>query len=418
MSAMRRFRYEAVDAEGRRSSGVLSAEDEPSAVTVLGERGLAAISLTAAPETAQRLPFDRDRSRAALFITSRQKLTRSGAVLLLVELSRLVSHGATLERALQITEETAPEPSAKKAAARWLQQIREGGRLSDAVAAVRGEGGALPPHAAGLVEAGEASGDLGAALTRLAGDMEREESVRRSIRATLAYPVFLAIAAIAAIALLLLLVVPQFKSLFGASGASISPEAAALIWLSDALAATWPLLVAGGAASVVFLPRLLRLPAIRPRWHRLLVILPGIGPLLARREAGRWSAALGALTAGGATLSEALRIAEGALVNTRFRDEARAALTAVSEGRNLSDAIAGPPWPTVIGHYARIGEETGRLGDSLTAASQILEAEAESQVKTLTAAAGPAIVLLLGAVIGTFVAVMFSAVLSVNDLAL
>lgn len=420
------WRYAAIDRRGRERSGVLAAPDRASALALLAEKGLAAHEL--ARETAALQSADGESAPPFQWRlwdrASTAPLDRAGATLLVEELARLVAHGAPLERALAIAVEQTPNHSARAAASRLRRALSRGVRFADAIAQERAGGGALPAHAIGVIAAGEASGALGAALARLADDLTRDAALRRSLRGALAYPIVLAIAGVTVALILLLGVAPQFERAFSGVPAADRPsEAMALIAVSDALRGAGPLIA--WSIGAVILAALIagRRAGVRQRLNLAsawaLRRLPGVSGVLAHRDAARWCAAMGALLSGGATLTTALATAVSATTDPLRRAGLERAGAAVSQGRPLSTALReAPHWPALVAHYARLGEETGRLGEMMTAAARLLETDADHRARSLAAAAGPILVLLVGALIGAFVATMFAAVLSLNELAL
>ncbi|MCI4660414.1 MAG: type II secretion system F family protein [Neomegalonema sp.] len=414
---MLRFSYEALHPEGKRQRGHVLANNEAEAVAAIEAQGLVPLALRLRRH--RRLRHHGLRRLFAGAFQAERSLSRSGAMLLIGELARLTSNGATLERGLQIAEETAPDASAQAAATRLLGDLREGVQFSQALAQEQARGGVLPPHALGLIAAGEGSGDLGSALSRLSQDMERQAALRRSLRQALTYPLVLLGAALIACLVLLIMVVPQFKRLFEAAGTRASAEARALIGLSEFVQAYGLILLLVLILAGIAIRQLWRRPAMRYWRDAALLEVPGLGTLIGQTDAGRWCRSIGALMAGGATLSDALPIARAGVTNTALAAQIDAVTLQVSDGAPLSQALEeAQDWPIITAHYARIGEETGKLGDNLSAAGTVLDEEAQARVKTLASLAGPIIVLLLGLVIGSFIVVMFSAVLSLNDLAL
>src|SRR5690606_7038951 len=119
-----------------------------------------------------------------------------------------------------------------------------GRSLAEALEACDGQ---FPPAFASVVRAAEASGTLPEALERLAETREREQKLRSKLTSALLYPSLLILTAVAALVTIMAFVVPRFKAMFLDSGVQVPPTTAAIIEISDWLAAYWPVL-AGGVA--------------------------------------------------------------------------------------------------------------------------------------------------------------------------
>ena len=94
---------------------------------------------------------------------------------------------------------------------------------------LRAHAGLFPAHFIGLVSAGERSGSLAAAFTRLSDQLEREDQIRSRFASALLYPLLLAVAGTAAVLVLLIVVLPNFAALLVDSGARLPRSTAILI---------------------------------------------------------------------------------------------------------------------------------------------------------------------------------------------
>jgi general secretion pathway protein F len=109
----------------------------------------------------------------------------------------------------------------------------------------------FPPLYVGVVRAGERSGDLAAAFARLARQLERQHELRSRLLSASIYPLILAALGGLAVVVLLVFVIPRFAELLQGAGASLPRSTAAVLAISSAIRASWPLLA---AAAVLGLP--------------------------------------------------------------------------------------------------------------------------------------------------------------------
>ncbi|WP_179505177.1 MULTISPECIES: type II secretion system F family protein [unclassified Sphingomonas] len=403
MSAALTYRYRAVRADGSGHEGTVAAADREAAVRALRQRGLLVMAV------------DKASGAAGDTTPAPRRVARDAARQLVGELAVLLKAGLPLDRALALAIDNIEDSSAARTMATLLGAVREGATLSQAMA----DNPALfTPADAAMAEAGEASGQLAAALERLSGMLEQAAALRRMIGTAMIYPVALLIIATGVITLMLLFVVPQFERLLDTSHGDLPAASLAVIGASRWLRNDWPwLLLALGAVGAAAI-QVRRAPAARALLDRAVLATPMLGELVRRLETARMAHTLGALVEGGVPLPHALALAQRTIGNSVMS----AAVGTVATGLRQGGGLAGPlaqtgVLPRVAVAFLRTGEESSQLALMLGRLAHVLDRDVRTRLERLVAILTPTITVILGASVAGIIAAIMSAILGFNDLA-
>lgn len=353
---------------------------------------------------------------ASLRAALRQPIGRSGPSprtlgLFTHELATLLGAGLTVERALAILSGAAGGRSSEPARG-LLRRLQAGQSLSEAMAARSDLFGGFY---VAMVRAGEAGGDLAAALSRLAAYLERARAAADNLKSALIYPAILVAFAVLSVMLLMTFVVPQFEVMFREAGRELPAATRALIAASGFVRDFgWLLVIV--LAAVWLAARRRRFGAVVDGYS---LRLPYLGRLVARIETERFARALGALLSGGVALPPALDLAAGVLSNRAMARAAAKVAATVREGGRFGEAITDAGlFPGVAAELVKVGEETGRLADMLIQTADIEAAELAASLRRLVAVAVPGVTILLGLFVAAIILAVMSAILGAYDLTL
>jgi type II secretory pathway component PulF len=292
------------------------------------------------------------------------------------------------------------------------QRVERGDTLATALAE---HPSAFPPMYVGLVRAGEKSGDLDGAFTRLATQLERDEELRNKLVSAAIYPSLLAVVGGVAVMVLLLLVIPRFGDLLQGTGAQMPRTTAIVLALSAALRAHWPWFIAlAGAVAALAAWATNSAQGARALASTLLT-LPFIGRMRRELLAARFARLTSVLLAGGAPLLGALDDVTDSLADAAARAAVARIRTRVREGVALNRAIAeGTLFPPLLAELVSVGEQSGRLHDFLTKAADVFERRTERATARLVAMAEPAMIVVFGGVVGFVALALLQAIYGVN----
>jgi type IV pilus assembly protein PilC len=258
------------------------------------------------------------------------------------------------------------------------------------------------------VKAGEQSGNLPEVLQRYIVYLKLMIGLRQKAVKALSYPIFLVLIGIGVIGFLLAYVVPTFVSVYGDSAKTLPWATQVLIdviknaesQLLPALAVVVGLAVAARAYY--------RTPAGHLAIDRVILRLPLFGPLAVKHNTVQLSRTLGTVLAGGTPLVDALQIARGAVSNRWVSQGMAGAVQEIREGTTLAAAVDRPNvLPKLAIEMLSVGEETGSLETMLRDIAEFYEADLDTRLTQLTTWIEPALLLVMGVLVGGIVIVMY-----------
>jgi general secretion pathway protein F len=402
---MPQFFYRALQYSGAEIQGELTAADEGEAVKQLQATGSFPIEISAA---APGRNLSRAKGREAA-------LPARELVLFIRQLASLTGAGITLDRALALVGTDARRGPRARVAERLLEAIRRGERLSQACAAEP----AFQHHHAMMIAAGEARGDVGGALERLATVLERRRAVTQSLTSALVYPVSVLVVAVLSISFLLGFVIPRFEGLFTSFRHAPPLAMRLLLDVASAFNDYGPYVAAVAGLAGVATVFKWRDAAFRNLVGRHVLSLPLVGPVIGKIEAERLTFLLGSLIASGITVPNAVAAARDATQNETIRAGLAAAALGIERGERITPSLAAIGLlPEMALEFVRVGEETGELAPMLLRASDILRKDVETTLAELISLITPISTVALGLIIGAIALIIFGAILEVYDIAI
>ena len=391
------FAYEAVDGAGKRLRGEQGALSAVALTRSLEERGLLVLEVAESAAGSGTRWWRPGRKREVL------EFTRAMAALLPV--------GMPLSKALDAATGVASGDVA--AAIRDVRsRVERGVPLADALAEHRTLFDALY---AGIVRAGERSGDLDSAFARLAEQMEREEQLRSRIVSASIYPLLLASAGTIAVTVLIFFVLPRFVTLLEGSGATLPPTTRALLAVTGVLRRGWqvlallPFLGAAGFAWVQGTAE------GRRTWADFLLRIPLVRTLRRYALTARFARLLGVLLGGGAPLLPAIDDTMESIGDPIAKDEIARVRGLVREGSSMRAAVSGSAlFPPLLGQLIGVGEDAGQLRTFLVKAADIFEERTERATQRLAALTEPAMIVVFGAIVAFVALSLLQAIYGIN----
>jgi type IV pilus assembly protein PilC len=263
----------------------------------------------------------------------------------------------------------------------------------------------FPDFYRGILRSSELTGQLDTVLDQLAAYLERDLAARRKITSAMIYPSVIIVMSIIAVIVLSTFVLPRFKVFFDGLHAELPLPTRMLLGFTAFIGTWWWLILAVLAVvgvAIAFGLRTARGQYLRDATYLKIPVIKGTV-----RDAlvERFCRILASMTSAGVALPEALRVATGALHNGVYER----ALSRVEEQMLEGEGIAKPIgetllFPSLAVQMMRVGEQTGSLDDQLEVAARYYERELDYKIKRLTELFEPAVILVMGVVVG-FVAI-------------
>jgi type IV pilus assembly protein PilC len=260
-----------------------------------------------------------------------------------------------------------------------------------------------------LVEAGETGGILDTILQRLSTYIEKNVKLKRAVKSALVYPIAVLSVAAGVIILLLWKVVPIFATLFLGLGVDLPLPTRIVIGLSNFVGSIFGFLILVAlAGAIIGLKVWYKTPIGRMAIDRILLKLPMIGLLLRKIAVARFTRTLGTLISSGVPILEGLEITARTAGNAVIEVALMNVRKALEGGRNLADPLRETDvFPGMVTQMIGVGEQTGAMDAMLQKVADFYEDEVDAAVKDLLAALEPAMIVVLGLVVGGIVISMY-----------
>ena len=277
---------------------------------------------------------------------------------------------------------------------------------------------AFPAMYVSMIRSGENAGNLGMIMRRLADYYERQDRMRSQIQSAMIYPAFMTVFGFAVVVFMVTNIVPKITRIFESRDAVLPLPTRLLIGLSELLTGNMLLislllgiLIAG---SVIFFRSDQGI-----HWKDWMELeLPMIKPLRIKMLVARYCQTLGTLLTSGVDLKTSLEISKHVVVNRRFIARLDAMIVDVNnKGIPLSAAMGKIDYfPEYVRHVVAIGEEAARLDELLEKVADRMQEEVQSLIEALTALIQPALILLMGGIVGFIALAVLLPMLSMNQL--
>jgi len=403
---MARFRYVGFDPSGGRVSGIVDADRMDLARDDLRGRGVMVSEL--ASEGAGRdwretlgLQTDRVRLEDLEFLTS--------------ELSLLLDSGVRIDRAIGILQRTGRSGAVGRLLSAMSADLKQGRQLSEAAAEHKD---VFDPLYVNLIALGEASGQLPEVFRRLADDLRFRRDIRQKVVQAATYP--LVVLGVCVIALLFIFnfVVPNLATLFA--------DADELPWYTSALLGAssfmkqyqWALAI-GLAALGALLWQARKRPSVVEFRERVAIGSPFLSEATTTVERIRFTSGLGMMLESGLPVDRALQLATGNIRHGQLRREITIAVEKVRRGEQLSGVLRQTRlFPDFYASLLEVGEESGELGKVFNEIARRSRDAFSSWTLRVTTLLEPALILLMGLIVGGVVVIMMLSITSVADIGL
>ena len=395
---MNSFRYQAVAASGAAVEGMIEADDRRAALQLLGQRGLFPSHLELSVPTGA-VAAARPETPAAE--PSGRRIKRKDITAFTREMSALLGAGIPIPQALASLGAEEENPALKAVVLKISETLRRGVALSAALAEHPQLFGNLYVS---MIRVGEEAGVLPKVMEDLANLLEHEDEIRGEVNAAVAYPVFVLIFGLITVTVLLTVVMPRLFSMLQDMLPVLPLPTLILLKVSSIMHRFWPFILSGVVLVSFGARQFLGTETGKEFWDKLKLRLPFIGPVCRASALGRFARTLGTLVNSGVSLLPALKIVEHTIGNRMLAGQ----IARVAEETRSGDSLAAPLrkmgiFPRTAIQMIDVGEESGTLDVMLLKVADIEERHMRARTKTLISLLAPALILVVGALVGFMV---------------
>ncbi len=406
---MTAYSYRASTLEGKIVEGTVDAVDHGAVAIKLQDMGLLPIRVGIAGKKSVL-------TREIEWPWRSRRISRKHLLVFTQELHTLVRSGFPLDRSLSVLSQLAESEVLAEVIQDVLKEVKGGRSFSEALSKYPE---VFPKIYVNMIKAGEAGGAMEDVLGRIASFLETSENLRSYFVGALIYPVLLSVVGVASVTILTLFVVPRFVAVFEDTGLPLPLPMAILKGVSDFLGGYWWLVLLGIALAAVMIRRSRSTVEGRLKWDRWVLRAPLLGEVLRKIEVARFARTLGTLLHGGVPLLQGMTIVREIIGNQGIAT----LIDPIRNGIKKGEGIAKPMkqsgvFPPLAMHLIEVGEESGKLETMLVQVADVYDNEVRSSIRNLIAFFEPALILVMGIIIGTIVVSMLLAIFSINDVPL
>ena len=394
--------YTARDQSGRLQKGTVEAGSQKEAAGLIRDKGLLPITLT-----------EPKKARLRFALEHLAKISLSDIVNFTRQLSTMVLAGLQIQEAIGLLKVQTTNSAMVKMLTGISREIQGGGNLASAVAR-------YPRYFSttyiALVRAGESSGTLDRVLERLADNMEKDLEFRSKVKGAMIYPTIILLAMVAVFTILMVVVVPKLTALYVDFGAELPLATRILQFISDTLVRWWWIVLILALIGFRIFRQWKRTDAGRRTWDGFVLRLPLLGKLQQEILLVEFTRTLGLLTGAGVHILESLDILIDSLNNIHYQDALKEITKKVEKGMPMGQLFAQYPiFPPILAQMIKVGEETGKMDESLIKLSVYFERESDHVVKGLTTAIEPFIMIVLGVGVGFIVFAIITPIYNITS---
>lgn len=385
------FKYSGYDRAGLETEGIIEADGHRDAVLKIKSKGVLPRDVTESVSRKKR--FFKKPSQLILSAITRR-------------LATLVSSGVPLIEAISaISTEQKGE---------WrniLTDVKDslsGG--SSLARAMQAHPAVFPDFYTGLIAAGETSGKLTDVLLKLADFLETEINTKNKVRTALIYPAFMACVSVAVVIFLFTFVIPKITKIFEDTATTLPLITIILLWISAAFQKFWWLMLAAAGGIAVLYKK------IRETRKDIIdaVLLKDPTGILMELYMLRFTLTMGFLLSGGLPILRAMRLTAKSVGNVILEQRIIEAENLVSQGARLSTSLKDFP-PTIL-QIISTGEKTGKLPDVLQKTAESYESEFDRKLQRGMSLLEPALILVMGLIVGFIVVSVLLPIFELNQI--
>lgn len=376
---------------GKVTTGDIEAPNRDEAVKVLSRQGLTPISVKQAGG-----------GFSISKLLGGSKVKNDELVIFTRQLSTMINAGVPLIRALNSLEEHASSPAFKNIIGSLKTEIEGGAALADALEKYSETFSDIYVN---MVRAGEAAGILDDVLNRLALQQEKAATIRKKIKSAMTYPVVLIAISTIAFFGLMIFVIPRIGKILsdlGGPDAKLPALTQFMLGLSGFMTSFWYIIFPALFGGVFMLRRYIKTPAGKKQFHRLILKVPAISPIIKKVAVARFARTYASLIGAGVSVIDALSITAKAVGNVRYEEVILEASNAVQNGEQLSKMIEKHEdlFPSILAQMLAVGEETGQTDTVLVKVANFYEEEVDVAIEGISSIIEPVMIVFMGGMVG------------------
>jgi len=400
---MQKYKYTAVNLQRHKIRGIFIARDEQDLAEQLAKQSLYLVSAK---------PYSGG-TPSAFFTLGTGKVALAELTTFCRQFAIMINTSIPILDCLDILKNQPYSTYFKNILEVIYEDVQGGMQLSEAL---NKHAKVFPDFFRSMISVGELSGKMDTVLNSLAEYYEKDSEQKRKIKGALAYPTILALMAVGIVVLMLGFVVPTFRETLNQLDVEITGLTAVVYDISDFLLEWWQYLLAGVVLIAVVIFLISRTEFGGYFIDVLKLTLPIIKPIQVNMITSRFARAFALLLSSGMDLNEAMYATEIVLGNKYLTKKFHEATEAVRAGMSLTNAFESYKlFPPMMIQMITVGERTNSLDDVLMRSCTFFDTQVETSLNSMTNKIQPAMLIIMGAIVGTLFIAVYSPMISIMD---
>lgn len=387
------FQYTGRNNQGQAVNGNLDANSVDAVATQLVNIGITPINIIQSEKETQT----KDTESLSFDFKKNKKPTLDDLVLFSRQMYTLMHAGVPIIRSIAGLAETTRNQVLQKTLHAIRLEIEGGHELSTALA----QHPDIFSHLfISMVQVGENTGNLDEVFLQISGYLEREKNTKDQIKAAMRYPMFVIIAISIAMVIINMWVIPTFAKVFAGFGAELPLPTRILLGISEFMVNYWYVLLGVLIVAIFSFRYYIKTEKGHWQWDRFLTRVPIIGSIVLRATLARFSRSFAMSLNAGVPLVTGLTLVSRAVDNIYVGGHIADMRSGIERGDTLTRTAAATEMftPLVI-QMLTVGEETGNVDEMLEEVANFYDREVDYDVKNLTSAIEPILIVFIGAMV-------------------
>ena len=383
---MANFKYKAINSEGQRIEGSQSADSESQVREMLLSNQYYPLSI------------EKENSKNKISFSFNRKVKLKDIAIFCRQFYVMLDSGLSIGKALNILIEQCEKPKLREALIGVNGELKRGETLASSM---RKRKDVFPNLLTSMIDAGERSGNLDIILKRMAEYYEKETKIRGKIKSAMIYPIVLGVVAIIAITFILTFVMPTFVQMFEENNVDLPMSTKMVLETSKVLGKYGIIIFLILVTAIILLGKYLKSEEGQYKLSIINLKIPVIKKLTQKIIVSRFTRTMGIVSSSGMSLVTSLEIVASVVGNKIAEKELLKVKEKVLKGEGLGDSIMKIKiFPPMLASMVKVGEEAGSLDSILDKTADFYDDELKREIQTATALIEPAMIVVMGIIIG------------------
>lgn len=404
---MPNYSYKALGRDGKEVRGVLQAESEAAAASIIRENYPILLSIS------QKAEKKKSGSLLEMEIGSR-KIKSKKLAILCSQFAITLHSGMNVARAMQMLADQNEDKRLRKILQAASQEVAAGSTVADALDKYQDR---FPLTLIETIRAGEQSGTLDQSFDRLQKFYEKSYKTTEKIKGALTYPMFVIAIAVVVLIIVMAKVIPTLADVFADLGGTLPLMTRILIAVSHFFASWWIWMLVILAALGIGLRLYTQTKRGKIVKSKIALSLPLVGVINRMNGAAQFANTMSVLLAAGITVNQAVETTAKVMDNYLLSEDVRSMRPQIEQGRTLVECFEGKKYfpPTMV-DMCSVGEETGELEETLDNVADYYTNEADYRIQRLLSMLEPTLLILLSIFAGFIVISIYLPIFTMYDL--